>query len=154
MTKSHDMTELGGDNLRNEAPICGNLSVNYSKTHQPTHQLIKPSTEVHMSTVETQQPEQTISQAIKEGTVHLAKARNEITQVIAGILNEQEANKAEAFRLLPASIEKWAEVIRANKHILDELHDLAQIAHVSIPFGYGLLPDLTNPVIGTTEVQL
>lgn len=100
-----------------------------------------------MEALKTQQPELTISQEME-------LARIAIRSAISGILAQQESTKAEAFRKLPAAIELWAEVIRKNKHILEDLRDLAEIAHVSIPFGYGLIPDLDNPVIGTTKVKI
>lgn len=89
-----------------------------------------------------------------EKLVDITQAREEVTRAIAHLLNVDESTKAEAFRALPVCIEKWAAVIRANKHILDELREVAEAAHVQIPFGYGLLPDLSNPVIGTTKVKV
>lgn len=99
-----------------------------------------------MNTAETkevasinQQPEQKLSQVRDE---------------IASFLVFQEAAKAEAFKRLPDVIEQWAEVVRQNRHILEELQALSEVAHVSIPFGYGLLPDLNNPVVGITRIEL
>ncbi len=91
-----------------------------------------------MSTT-NQQPEQKLNQMHGE---------------VAGILNLQEAIKADAFSQLPSAIEKWADVIRANRHILDELHELARAAHVQVPAGYGLVPNLDHPFIGTTRVEI
>jgi len=82
------------------------------------------------------------------------QAREEVNSATANLLNQLESNKADAFSQLPSAIERWAEVIRANRPLLDELRFLAEAAHVQIPFGYGLLPDLSNPVIGTTRVNL
>lgn len=89
-----------------------------------------------------------------ERLVDIEQARGEVTRAIAHLLNVDETTKAEAFRALPVCIEKWGAVIRANKHILDELREVADAAHVQIPFGYGLLPDLSNPVIGTTQIKI
>lgn len=83
----------------------------------------------------------------------IEEAREEVNSATAFLLDREENKKAEAFQRLPAAVERWAEVIKANRPILDELRDLANAAHVQMPFGYGLLPDLSNPVIGTTRIE-
>ena len=79
---------------------------------------------------------------------------SQVRAEVASILDSQETTKGEAFKRLPVVIEQWADVVRQHKSILDELRTLAEVAHVSIPFGYGLLPDLSNPVIGTTQIEI
>ena len=56
-----------------------------------------------MEALKMQQPEQTISQA-----------REEINRSMAQFLNAEANNRAEAFRLLPVAIERWAEVVRSE----------------------------------------
>jgi len=79
---------------------------------------------------------------------------NHVYGEVAILLDSQESIKAEAFSRLPGAIEKWADVIRENRHVLDELHELARAAHVQIPAGYGLVPNLDHPFIGTTCVEI
>lgn len=79
---------------------------------------------------------------------------NQVHGEVADLLASQESTKAEAFSRLPSAIEKWADVIRQNRHVLDELHELATAAHVQIPAGYGLVPNLDHPFIGTTRVEI
>jgi hypothetical protein len=84
----------------------------------------------------------------------ISDARKELNNALANYLHDEGNLRANAFRLLPNAIDRWANVVRENKDILDEIRVLAEMAHVEIPFGYGLLPDLSNPVIGTSKIEL
>jgi chromosome segregation ATPase len=73
-------------------------------------------------------------------------------QMLSALIGE--LNRNEAYKRLPQVINSWAEVVRANKHILEELESISKLTLVSMRFGYGLLPDLSNPVIGSVRVEI
>lgn len=66
----------------------------------------------------------------------------------------QEAQKQAAHARLPQAIAEWAEVLRENRPLLEEIRDLTKFTLAPVRFGHGLMPDLENPVIGPNRFEI